>query len=35
MTPAERIAKLEIVVGQQREQIERLLSVNADLQAQV
>lgn len=35
MTPAERIADLEAVVRQQREDIERLLSVNADLQARV
>jgi transposase len=35
MTPAERIADLEAVVRQQREDIERLLSVNVDLQARV
>jgi hypothetical protein len=34
MTPADRITELEIVVDQQREQIERLLSLNADLQPQ-
>jgi cell division protein FtsB len=35
MTPAEQIADLEAVVRQQREDIERLLSVNAELQARV
>jgi hypothetical protein len=35
MTPAERIAALEIAVGQPREQVERLLSAIVDLQAQV
>ena len=35
MTPAKRIAELEAMVGQQREQIERLLSLNAALHARV
>jgi transposase len=35
MTPAERIADLEAVVRQQREDIERLLSVNTELQERV
>jgi len=34
MTPAERIAHRAVGVGQQREPIERLLGVNADVQAQ-
>jgi len=35
MTPAERIAELEAELHQQREHIERLLSVNVALQARV
>jgi transposase len=35
MTPAQRIADLEAVVRQQREDIQRLLSVNAELQVRV
>ena len=35
MTPAQRIADLEAVVRQQREDVERLLSVNANLQDRV
>jgi uncharacterized coiled-coil protein SlyX len=35
MTPNERIAELEAIVAQQREQIERLAAYIRDLQARV
>src|SRR5215470_6854851 len=35
MTPSERIAELEIVVQQQREDLEQLLRANPSLQARV